>query len=102
MLASYDVAALCPMTQPIPLRPDNLRSFTGMGMTENSKVVLKVVAQPRVGRVVDAPPILEATDHGIEHVCGNCGIVLMRAELNQVHNILIRCSECGSYNSTEG
>ena len=51
--------------------------------------------------VVSAPPLLDASSHTIDYVCGHCGTVLMHAEEGQVHNLLIHCLACGSYNSTE-
>jgi hypothetical protein len=62
---------------------------------------LKVVPATAVGAVVNAPPVLEASDHTIDYTCGNCDTVLMHAELDQVHNLLIRCTVCGSFNSTD-
>jgi len=51
--------------------------------------------------VLSAPPILEASSHTIDFTCGQCGAILMHAELDQVHNLLIHCAECGAYNSTD-
>jgi DNA-directed RNA polymerase subunit RPC12/RpoP len=65
------------------------------------KISLKVITAPATGRVVDAPPVLRASDHSVDYICGRCGTVLLHAEENQVHGLLIRCTECDSYNSTD-
>ena len=56
---------------------------------------------PATGRAVSAPPVLIASLHTVDYCCGNCGTVLMHAERDQVHNLIIKCSECGSYSSTD-
>ena len=48
----------------------------------------------------EVPPILNASDHTVDFVCGNCGAVLMYGEHGQVHNVTIHCLACGSYNTT--
>lgn len=65
------------------------------------KISLKVVIAPAIGLVLDAPPVLMASDHSVDYTCGHCGTILLHAEENQVHGVLIRCTECGSYNSTD-
>jgi predicted RNA-binding Zn-ribbon protein involved in translation (DUF1610 family) len=67
----------------------------------NSSVALTVVAAPGSRHVVSAPPVLIASTHTIDHTCGKCGTVLMHAEEGQVRNLLIRCTACGSYSSTD-
>jgi DNA-directed RNA polymerase subunit RPC12/RpoP len=59
------------------------------------KISLKVITAPATGRVVDAPPVLQASEHSVDYTCGRCGTVLLHAEENQVHGLLIRCTECG-------
>ena len=66
------------------------------------KISLKVVSAPATGLVLHAPPVLVASDHSVDYTCGRCSTVLLHAEENQVHGILIHCTNCGSYNSTEG
>jgi len=74
--------------------------------------MLAVRANPRVGleliptpssdvRFVSAPPVLIASSHTIDYVCGKCSTVLLHAELGQVHGLIIHCTACGSYNSTD-
>jgi DNA-directed RNA polymerase subunit RPC12/RpoP len=65
------------------------------------KVSLKTVTAPGIGPVVSAPPVLKASDHTIEYACGRCATVLLHAEDGQIHNLTIRCTQCGSYNSTD-
>jgi DNA-directed RNA polymerase subunit RPC12/RpoP len=65
------------------------------------KISLKVVTAPATGIVLDAPPVLMASDHSVDYTCGRCGTTLLHAEENQVHGVLIRCTNCGSYNTTD-
>jgi len=63
---------------------------------------LTVVKPPLFGRhTIDAPPILIASTHSTDYCCGSCGAVLMHADTGQVHDLLIHCTACGSYNSTD-
>jgi hypothetical protein len=75
----------------------------GRGMSEQQrpKLALKVVDAPMTGAVVTAPPVLIASTHTVDYCCGHCATVLMHAERNQVHNLLIKCTACGAYNSTD-
>ncbi|MPZ40905.1 MAG: hypothetical protein GEU95_23200 [Rhizobiales bacterium] len=67
----------------------------------HQKIKLKTVVAPGIGVVVSAPPVLNATDHTVEHTCGRCDATLLHAEAGQVHNLIIRCTLCGSYNTTD-
>jgi predicted RNA-binding Zn-ribbon protein involved in translation (DUF1610 family) len=69
-------------------------------MRPHRQISLRIVTAPASGSIVEAPPILNASDHTVDFVCGNCGTVLLYAEEDQVHNVTIRCVACGSYNST--
>ena len=62
---------------------------------------LEVITAPATGHVLDAPPVLRASDHSVDYTCGRCDTVLLHAEVGQVHGLLIRCAVCGSYNATE-
>jgi predicted RNA-binding Zn-ribbon protein involved in translation (DUF1610 family) len=69
---------------------------------KNQRVRLSLMEAPKMGHhVVSAPPVLSASSHTIDYVCGKCGVVLLHAERGQVHNVTIKCIECGSYNSTD-
>ena len=68
---------------------------------QNPQVRLKLIPAPSIGGVVPAPPILIASTHTIDYTCGQCDTVLMHAERGQVHNLVIHCVACGSYNTTE-
>jgi predicted RNA-binding Zn-ribbon protein involved in translation (DUF1610 family) len=70
-------------------------------MTSRLQIRLKTVTGPRHNGLVSSPPILNASDHAIDFTCGKCGVVLMHAEDGHVHNLAIRCTACGSYNSTD-
>jgi len=37
------------------------------------KINLKVVIAPATGHVVDAPPVLKASNHSVDYTCGHCG-----------------------------
>jgi DNA-directed RNA polymerase subunit RPC12/RpoP len=65
------------------------------------KISLKVIIAPATGHVLDAPPVLQASDHSVDYTCGRCGTILLHADEHQVHGLLIRCTQCGSYNATE-
>jgi predicted RNA-binding Zn-ribbon protein involved in translation (DUF1610 family) len=66
------------------------------------KISLKVITAPATGLVLDAPPILKETDQSVDYTCGRCGTILLHAEENRVHSMVIHCGNCGSYNSTDG
>jgi DNA-directed RNA polymerase subunit RPC12/RpoP len=69
---------------------------------ENPKVRLKRIPAPTIGDpLVHAPPTLIASTHTIDYECANCGAVLLHAENEQVHNLVIHCQKCGCYNSTD-
>ncbi len=66
------------------------------------QISLKVITAPATRIVLGAPPVLKASDHPVDYSCGRCcSTILLHAEENQVHGVLIRCTNCGSYNSTE-
>ena len=65
------------------------------------KVRLKVIPAPRLGPVVTAPPVLIASIHTLDYTCGKCDAVLLHADDGQVHNLMIQCTACGSYNTTD-
>ena len=65
------------------------------------QIPLKVVSAPAIGVVLSAPPVLRASEHSVDYTCGRCAAVLLHADEGQVHGILIHCTECGSYNSTD-
>jgi DNA-directed RNA polymerase subunit RPC12/RpoP len=52
-------------------------------------------------RFRSAPPVLIASTNIVDYICGDCGAVLMHAEQGQVDNLVVHCTECGSYNSTD-
>jgi DNA-directed RNA polymerase subunit RPC12/RpoP len=66
-----------------------------------SRIPLKVVIAPTIGVVLKAPPVLKASEHSVDYICGRCSAVLLHADEGQVHGILIHCTNCGSYNSTD-
>jgi predicted RNA-binding Zn-ribbon protein involved in translation (DUF1610 family) len=69
-------------------------------MNAHTRASLTLLTPPFVGGAIDVPPVLNASDHTVEFVCGACGAVLMYGEHGQVHNVTIHCLACGSYNTT--
>jgi phage FluMu protein Com len=67
----------------------------------HTRVSLKLVQAPKIGAVVTAPPVLIASIHTVDYCCAHCATVLMHADAGQVRNLLIKCTACGSYNSTD-
>ena len=65
------------------------------------KINLKLVSAPAKGIALKAPPVLKASDQSVDYTCGKCATILLHAEENQVHGVLIHCAICGSYNSTD-
>jgi hypothetical protein len=63
---------------------------------------LKVVPVPlAIDAVASAPPVLEDRTPTVDYMCGSCGAVLMHADENQVHSLIINCTVCDAYNSTD-
>jgi predicted RNA-binding Zn-ribbon protein involved in translation (DUF1610 family) len=69
-------------------------------MSPHTRSDLKLVTPPFAGRVLEVPPVLNASDHTVDFLCGACGALLMQAEHGQVHNVTIHCLACGSFNTT--
>jgi DNA-directed RNA polymerase subunit RPC12/RpoP len=65
------------------------------------KIALQVVNAPAIGVVLEAPPVLMASEHSVDYICGRCATILLHADEGQVHGGLIHCTNCGSYSSTE-
>lgn len=70
-------------------------------MSDDPKVSLKVVSAPFIGHVLDAPPVLVASDNSVDYTCGQCSTNLLHASHDQIYGLVIRCNKCGSYNATE-
>ena len=66
---------------------------------DNPQRRLRVVEAKGIENSVNAPPILYASSHTIDFVCGNRGTVLRHAENDQVHGLLIHCTQRESYNA---
>ena len=63
---------------------------------------LKVVPAPLVSAAAtSAPPALEDRTPTVDYMCGRCGAVLMHADENRVHSLIIHCTVCDAYNSTD-
>ena len=65
------------------------------------RVRLEAVPTPVGGPIVSAPPVLIASTHTVDYLCARCDAILLHAEPFQVHNLVIHCTNCGSYNSTD-
>jgi DNA-directed RNA polymerase subunit RPC12/RpoP len=70
-------------------------------MAGRARKSLKLIEAPSQSAVVTAPPIIVASNHTVDYCCGHCGTLLMQAEEGQINNLLIRCTQCGSTNSTD-
>jgi hypothetical protein len=72
-------------------------------MSDLPQKTLKVIPEPPLvlGAVVHAPPLLKATRPTLEYACGNCGALLMRADEKEDHALVIHCTLCDSFNSTD-
>jgi len=57
------------------------------------KISLKLVSAPAKGIALKAPPVLKASDQSVDYTCGKCGTILLHAEENQVHGVLIHCAK---------
>jgi DNA-directed RNA polymerase subunit RPC12/RpoP len=73
-----------------------------MSGNEYPRVNLKLIVTPWTQCIISAPPILVASTNTVDYTCAYCGAILMHAEVGQVHNLVIYCTECGSFNSTDG
>jgi DNA-directed RNA polymerase subunit RPC12/RpoP len=64
---------------------------------------LKTVPAPLISAAVhDAPPVLvEGVEPSVEYTCGNCGTALMRVDESKPHSLMVHCTACDAYNSTE-
>jgi hypothetical protein len=63
---------------------------------------LKVVPAPlAIDAVPSAPPALEGRTPTVDYLCGGCGAVLMHADEDQARTLIICCSVCTAYNSTD-
>jgi hypothetical protein len=71
-----------------------------MSSQEHPRIALKFVATPGHAALCEraAGPERKLA-HTVDYTCGTCDAVLMHAE--QVHNLLIRCTECGAFNATD-
>jgi len=62
---------------------------------------LRVISPPSVGYVTSAPPTITVTAETNRYLCGQCGTLLLVADDDQVHGLIVRCRECGRYNEVE-
>ena len=53
-------------------------------VTTSKKISRKIIIAPAVGHVLDAPPVLKASDHSVDYTCGRCSAILLHAEEDQV------------------
>ena len=61
---------------------------------------LKVVPAP-LAAVPTAPPVMEALNPRVELKCGNCSAVLMRGDESKNYPLMIHCTSCDAFNSTD-
>ncbi len=70
-------------------------------MQERRTLTLRVIPPPGVGHVVPAPPPITVAENTNHYLCGQCGTLLVIADDDQVHGLIVRCRECGRYNEVE-
>jgi len=47
------------------------------------------------------PPLMVGSEHSVgDYTCGKCGTLLLEANDRSALKLLIRCADCGAYNST--
>ena len=62
---------------------------------------LRVIPPPSVGYVTSAPPPITVSNDSNRYICGQCGTLLVIADDDQVHGLIVRCRECGRYNAVD-
>ena len=65
------------------------------------KIPLKVVTAPAIGVVLEAPPVLVASEHSVDYVCAVAPPFYCMPTRDKLMGSLIHCAKCGSYNLTE-
>jgi len=48
------------------------------------KIPLTLVTAPAIGVVLEAPPVLMASENSVDYTCGRCAAVLLHADEDQV------------------
>jgi DNA-directed RNA polymerase subunit RPC12/RpoP len=64
-------------------------------------VKLRVVPPPSIGYVTSAPPAITVSAETNQYLCGQCSTLLVIADDDQVHGLIVRCRECGRYNAVD-
>jgi DNA-directed RNA polymerase subunit RPC12/RpoP len=62
---------------------------------------LRVIPRPSIGYVTSAPPPITVTPNANQYLCGECGTLLVIADDDEIHGLIVRCRECGRYNQVE-
>ena len=70
-------------------------------MQEWRTLKLRVIPPPGIGYVVPAQPPITVAENTNHYLCGQCGTLLVIADDDQVHGLIVRCRECGRYNEVE-
>jgi DNA-directed RNA polymerase subunit RPC12/RpoP len=70
-------------------------------VTGDKTFKLKIIPAPKTGYAISAPPSIVASDHSNLYICGHCSTLLVVAETGQLHGLVVRCRECGSYNAVD-
>ena len=88
---------------PLTMRPTggHSRCYTPQAAAMPQKTLKVVPAPLAIDAVPSAPPVLEGRNPTLDYTCGRCGTVLMHADENQVHSLIIHCTVCDAYNSTD-
>ena len=59
---------------------------------------MKVVATPKAGAALEAPPTVIMSPHGTRYRCGRCGTVLVIAEFGALKGFVVHCRRCDHHN----
>ena len=68
----------------------------------HTRVSLRLVEAPKIGAVVTVPPVSSPASTPSIVAALTAPPALMHADAGQVHDLLIKCTACGGYNSTDG
>ena len=61
-------------------------------------IVLTKLDTAQATSIVAAPPVIRLSDQSVDYICGRCGSALVHAEDVQIHDLIIQCTDCGTYN----
>ena len=84
-------------------KPPSGSNWTEFGLVAAMPALLQKtlkVAPAPLAAVPTAPPA-EAPNPTVELKCGNCSVVLMRVDEGKAYPLMIDCTSCDAFNSTD-